>query len=186
MGVVIGQGQTQHQGVHAKDSLEVGYDGNRAAFAQQNRLMAECGLKRTESRLRQRSGGRDKIGFPAVAALDLQTDGWRTNAFQMLPDKLFDASRMLIRDESERELGAGPGRNDGLAPFALITTGETVDFNGGTRSALFLRCEPAFAKKFRDAEKFAQRRVVVRDARRCPQIGRSASGTPAMAVSVTG
>src|SRR5205814_8378782 len=131
-------------------------------FAQQNRLVAECGLKRTESRLRQRSGGRDEIGFPAVAAVDLKPDRWRTNAFQILPDKLFDASRMLIRDESERELGAGPSRNDGLAPLALITASETTDLNGGTRSASLLRCEPAFADMARFTEKFADGRVVVR------------------------
>src|SRR6266540_5469938 len=154
MRIVVRQREAEHQGVRAKYFFEVRHDGNRAAFAQQHRLVAKSRFERAQTGLSQRARGRDEIRFPAVPALYLQANGRRTNAFQVLPDELFSATGMLVGDEPEGELGACPGGNNRLAPFALIAAGQTIDFNGGACRALFLRREAAFAKQFGYAEKF--------------------------------
>ena len=75
-----------------------------------------------------------------------------------------DALRRLVRHEAKSEFGARPGGDDRLAAFALVTAGQPVDFQCGPGRSLFQRRVAAFTEKSWDAEKFAQRRVVVRDA----------------------
>ena len=73
--------------------------------------------------------------------------------------------RLLVRHEAEGDFGARPGRDDGLAAFALVAAGQAVDFERGPGGALFGGREAAFAKQFRHAEElFAFRCRVVRQA----------------------
>ncbi len=76
-----------------------------------------------------------------------------------------NALRCLVRDEAEREFGAGPRGDDGLAAFALVTAGQAVDLDGRARGALFLSRITALAEKSRDAQKLPVSPVVVRNPR---------------------
>src|SRR5213593_1758571 len=86
----------------------------------------------------------------------------RTKLLQMTRDEPKSLCWGLVWNEPHRDLGTRPGRNNRLGTVALITTGQSVYFQGGTCAALLDRREAAFAKKFRDAEEFPVSRLVKR------------------------
>src|SRR6202042_262325 len=102
-----------------------------------------------------RAGGRNEIGFRAVAGLDFEADSGRTILKEKFSRGVDYFQRDLMRDEAHGELGAGPGGYDGLAAFALVAAGKAVDFEGGPGGALFDGSETAFTKQLRDTEEFA-------------------------------
>src|SRR5204863_3724492 len=77
----------------------------------------------------------------------------RANFFQMLCDIASHFFRVLIWHQAARDFCAGPRRNDSLAAFALIATGQTVDLQRGPGRAAFQRAKTAFAEKSRHAQK---------------------------------
>ena len=100
-----------------------------------------------------------------MTALDGEPHGRRTEMLEVFGDEFMNALGRLVGDEAESEFGAGPGGDDGLAAFALVTAGEAVDLDGRARDALFLRRITALAEKFGDSQKLPVSRVVVRNPR---------------------
>src|SRR5258707_1137246 len=83
----------------------------------------------------------------------------------MFFDQAKDLFWILIRNQPHRDLGLRPGRNDRLAPLPLIAAGQSVDLEGWTRRAPFVRSETSLAGKLRNAEQFAKFLLVERNSR---------------------
>ena len=66
MGIVVGQGQAEHEGVGAEAFLEIVDDGDGAAFAQEDRVEAEGGLEGAQGGLGLGAGGRDQVRLGAT------------------------------------------------------------------------------------------------------------------------
>src|SRR5205807_3087255 len=134
------------QRVCAEDFFEVGDDRDGAAFAQQDRFVTESLFERAQRGVCQRSGGRNKIRFASVTALDGDAHRWRAETFQVPCNEFVDAPRRLVRHKAKSEFRSRPRGDDRLAAFALVTAGESVDLKRRPRGALFLRGVAALAE----------------------------------------
>ena len=83
MRVVVGQRQTEHQGVGPQHFLELGDDGNGTAFADENGVAAKGLFQRRHARLGQFAVGRNHVWLRAMSGYRLQTHGRRTDFFEM-------------------------------------------------------------------------------------------------------
>ena len=137
MGVVIRQADAEQEGIDAQDFLELVHDGDGAAFAHEDGFAFERLFQRAQRGLGGRAGGREMIGFAAVAGVDLDAHGGWADFFEPGADGLADVRGFLVGHEAAGDLGTGPGGHDGLAAFALVAAGEAVDLKGGAGGALF-------------------------------------------------
>src|SRR5882672_4266510 len=70
-----------------------------------------------------------------------------------MPMKSFgNPGRVLVGHQTGGNFGAGPGRNDGLAAFALVTAGEPVDLECRPGGTLLERSISPLAEQFWNSE----------------------------------
>ena len=110
MGVVVGEGEAEEQGVGAEIFFEVVDDGDGAAFAHQDRFVTEGGLQRAQRRFCLRAGGRNQVRLGTVAGIDYKAAGWRAILEEELSRRVDDLARILVRDEAHGDLRTRPER----------------------------------------------------------------------------
>jgi hypothetical protein len=81
MGIVIRQGETEHEGVRMENVFELIDDRDGATFAHQYGFVIKGLFKGAESCQRARTRGGNQIGLGAMSGLDFQAHGRRTQSF---------------------------------------------------------------------------------------------------------
>ena len=83
-------------------------DGNGPAFAKEDRFAVESLSERPKRGPGIRARGRNKIGGGTLVGFDFESDGGRAMLFEERADGLDDFGRILVRNQTDGELGDNP------------------------------------------------------------------------------
>src|SRR5436190_8866592 len=87
-----------------------------------------------------------------MTRLNIEPHGRGANLFEVLDYEFANFFWVLVRNQAAGNLRPGPRRNNCFAAFALVTAGQTIDFEGRTSASPFICREGFFSKKFWHSE----------------------------------
>ena len=121
------QTEAHEDGLQAEDLLKRGDDGDAAATAHGQGLLAEGDRETSLGGLVSRQIDGADVRLAAVLEVDLHPDARRGSRLQVINHHARDALRILMRHEAARQLGVSLGRQDRLRALARVAAPDAAD-----------------------------------------------------------
>ncbi len=125
------ESEAEQHGVQAQHLLEIGDDGDGAAFADEGGLPSEFGLQGGRGRLHSGNGAIDNHAMPAVQIAECELHGAGRVGFEVAFDLGDGFVGPLVGDEAHGNLGGGDRRKNRFSTRALIAAPDAVHVERG-------------------------------------------------------
>src|SRR2546425_1872964 len=145
--IVIWQAEAHHHAGDLQHVLEIGYDGNRAAGADEHRLLLKDIVQRFCSGLDVLVIGANHARRALAPHPDLYVDALGRNLLYVVRVLLENVIRVLVRYQPHGDFGCRLCRNDGLGAGSGEAAGHAVHFHRGTCPQAVERRILSFADK---------------------------------------